>query len=57
MRIITHDDGRCLTLRLMGELNHAAAQTVMPKTKLPSTVRSGVFKIRKVTNTPRAMGA
>ena len=33
------------------------AQTVMPKTKLPSTVRSGVFKMRKVTNTPRAMGA
>ena len=30
MRIITHDDGRCLTLRLMGELDHAAAQTVMP---------------------------
>ncbi len=29
MRIITHDDGRCLTLRLMGELDHAA-QTVMP---------------------------
>ena len=30
MRIITHDDGRCLTLRLVGELDHAAAQTVMP---------------------------
>ena len=30
MRIITHDDGRCLTLRLMGELDHAAAQTVIP---------------------------
>ena len=30
MRIITHDDGRCLTLRLMGELDHAEAQTVMP---------------------------
>ena len=30
MRIITHDDGRCLTVRLMGELDHAAAQTVMP---------------------------
>ena len=34
-----------------------AAHTVMPKTKLPSTVRSGVFKMRKVTNTPRAIGA
>lgn len=33
MRIITHDDGRCLTLRLMGELDHAAAQTVMPGIK------------------------
>ena len=30
MRIITHDDGRCLTLRLLGELDHAAAQEVMP---------------------------
>ncbi len=30
MRIITRDDGRCLTLRLVGELDHAAAQTVMP---------------------------
>ena len=30
MRIITHDDGRCLTLRLIGELDHAAAQEVMP---------------------------
>ena len=30
MRIITHDDGRCLTLRLVVELDHAAAQTVMP---------------------------
>lgn len=30
MRIIMHDDGRCLTLRLVGELDHAAAQTVMP---------------------------
>ena len=30
MRIITHDDGRCLTLRLLGELDHAAAQKVMP---------------------------
>lgn len=30
MRIITHDDGRCLTLRLVGELDHAAAQMVMP---------------------------
>lgn len=30
MRIITHDDGRCLTLRLVGELDHAAAQAVMP---------------------------
>lgn len=30
MRIITHDDGRCLTLRLVGELDHAAAQTIMP---------------------------
>lgn len=30
MRIITHDDGRCLTLRLVGELDHAAARTVMP---------------------------
>ena len=30
MQIITHDDGRCLTLRLVGELDHAAAQTVMP---------------------------
>ena len=30
MRIITHDGGRCLTLRLVGELDHAAAQTVMP---------------------------
>ena len=30
MRIITHDDGRCLTLRLVGELDHAVAQTVMP---------------------------
>ena len=30
MRIITHDDGRCLTLRLVGELDHAAVQTVMP---------------------------
>ena len=30
MRIITHDDGHCLTLRLVGELDHAAAQTVMP---------------------------
>ena len=30
MRILTHDDGRCRTLRLMGELDHAAAQTVMP---------------------------
>ena len=29
MRIITHDDGRCLTLRLLGELDHAAAQEVM----------------------------
>ena len=29
MRIITHDDGRCLTLRLLGELDHAAAQKVM----------------------------
>ena len=34
-----------------------AAQAVMPKKKLPSTVRSGVFKMRKVMNTPRAMGA
>lgn len=30
MRIITHDDGRCLTLRLLGELDHAAAQEAMP---------------------------
>ena len=30
MRIITHDGGRCLTLRLLGELDHAAAQEVMP---------------------------
>lgn len=30
MRIITHDEGRCLRLRLVGELDHAAAQTVMP---------------------------
>ena len=30
MRIRTHDDGRGLTLRLVGELDHAAAQTVMP---------------------------
>ena len=30
MRIITYDDGRCLTLRLLGELDHAAAQEVMP---------------------------
>ena len=30
MRIMTHDDGRCLTLRLLGELDHAAAQEVMP---------------------------
>ena len=30
MRIITHDDGRCLTLRLLGELDLAAAQEVMP---------------------------
>ena len=30
MRIITHDDGQCLTLRLLGELDHAAAQEVMP---------------------------
>ena len=30
MRIITHNDGRCLTLRLVGELDRAAAQTVMP---------------------------
>ena len=30
MRIKTHDDGRCLTLRLLGELDHAAAQEVMP---------------------------
>ena len=29
MRIITHDDGRCLTLRLLGELDHAAAQEAM----------------------------
>ena len=29
MWIITHDDGRCLTLRLLGELDHAAAQEVM----------------------------
>ena len=29
MRIITHDDGRCLPLRLLGELDHAAAQEVM----------------------------
>ena len=33
------------------------AQAVIPKTKLPSTVRSGVLSIRKVMNTPRAMGA
>ena len=30
MRMKTHDDGRCLTLRLLGELDHAAAQEVMP---------------------------
>ena len=30
MRIITHDDGRCLTLRLIGELDPGAAQEVMP---------------------------
>ena len=29
MRIITHDDGRCLTLRLLGELDHAAARQVL----------------------------
>ena len=34
-----------------------AAQAVIPKTKLPSTVRSGVFSTRKETNTPSAMGA
>ena len=30
MRIITHDDGRCLTLRLLGELDHAAAPEATP---------------------------
>ena len=30
MRMKTHDDGRCLTLRLLGELDHAAAQEVSP---------------------------
>ena len=30
MRIITHDDGRCLTLRLVCEHDHSAAQTVKP---------------------------
>ena len=30
MRMKTHDDGRCLTLRLLGELDHAAAQEAMP---------------------------
>lgn len=30
MRMKTHDDGRCLTARLLGELDHAAAKEVMP---------------------------
>ena len=30
LRILSHVDGRCLTLRLLGELDHAAAQEVMP---------------------------
>lgn len=40
MRIITHDDGRCLTLRLLGELDHAAAQEVMPGIEDASTCRA-----------------
>ena len=51
MRIITHDDGRCLTLRLVGELDHAAAQTVMPgiedavKNTMPETIMQASSKM------------